>query len=44
MWEKYKYTDEEVSKLFVNGGLKIYTTMNRTMQDGVQAVLDDRSN
>ena len=42
--EKYKYTDEEVSKLFVNGGLKIYTTMNRTMQDGVQAVLDDRSN
>lgn len=42
--EKYKYTDEEISKLFVNGGLKIYTTMNRTMQDGVQAVLDDRSN
>ncbi|MCQ2968771.1 MAG: transglycosylase domain-containing protein [Clostridium sp.] len=40
----YKYTDEEVSKLFVNGGLKIYTTMNRSMQDRVQAVLNDRSN
>ena len=42
--EKYKYTDEEVNKLFVNGGLKIYTTLDRDMQDAVQAVLDDRNN
>ena len=42
--EKYKYTDEEVNKLFVNGGLKIYTTLDTTMQDAVQAVLDDRNN
>lgn len=42
--EKYKYTDEEVNKLFVNGGLKIYTTLDTAMQDAVQAVLDDRNN
>lgn len=42
--EKYKYTDEEVNKLFVNGGLKIYTTLDTAMQDSVQAVLDDRNN
>ena len=42
--EKYKYTDEEVNTLFVNGGLKIYTTLDTAMQDAVQAVLDDRNN
>lgn len=42
--ETYKYTDEEVDRLFSNGGLKIYTTMNKEMQDSTQAVLDDRSN
>lgn len=42
--EKYKYTDEEVNKLFVNGGLKIYTTLDIAMQDAVQSVLDDRNN
>lgn len=42
--EKYKYTDEEVDKLFVTGGLKIYTTMDTELQNKVQAVLDDRNN
>lgn len=42
--ETYKYTDEEVDRLFANGGLKIYTTMNKEMQDSTQAVLNDRSN
>lgn len=42
--EKYNYTDEEASKLMVNGGLKIYTTMNRPLQDFTQATLDDYKN
>ncbi|ATD55379.1 transglycosylase domain-containing protein [Clostridium chauvoei] len=42
--DKYKYTDEEISKLMVNGGLKIYTTMDRTIQDSTQAILDNRDN
>ena len=42
--EVYKYTDEEVDKLFANGGLKIHTTMNRAMQDSTQAILDNRDN
>lgn len=41
--ETYKYTDDEVDRLFSTGGLKIYTTMDRSMQDSTQAVLDDRS-
>lgn len=41
--ETYKYTDEEVDRLFSTGGLKIYTTMDREMQDSTQAVIDDRS-
>jgi len=41
--EKYKYTDEEASQLMVNGGLKIYTTMNKQLQDFTQATLDDYS-
>ena len=42
--EKYKYTDEEVSKLIVNGGLQIYTTMNRDLQDYTQSTLNEYSN
>ena len=42
--EKYKYTDEEINKLLVNGGLKIYTTMDRELQDNTQAILNERSN
>lgn len=42
--EKYKYTDDEISKLILNGGLKIYTTMDRNLQDSTQEILNDRSN
>ena len=42
--EKYKYTDEEVNKLLVNGGLKIYTTLNTEMQNAVQNILNERTN
>jgi penicillin-binding protein 1A len=42
--EKYNYSDDEVSKLIVNGGLKIYTTMDKQLQDFTQKTLDDYSN
>lgn len=42
--KKYNYTDEEVSKLVVNGGLKIYTTMDRSLQDFTQKTLDNYNN
>lgn len=42
--KKYKYTDDEVSKLMINGGLKIYTTMDKELQDFTQATLDNYSN
>lgn len=38
---KYKYSDEEVSKLLANGGLKIQTNMNRELQDYTQTTLDN---
>ncbi|SFU33827.1 penicillin-binding protein 1A [Clostridium sp. DSM 8431] len=41
--KKYKYTDEEVSKLLANGGLKITTNMNRALQDYTQNLLDNYS-
>lgn len=42
--EKYKYTDDEVSKLVVNGGLKIYTTMDKNLQDFTQETLNEYKN
>lgn len=41
---KYKYTDEEVKNLLNNGGLKIYTTMDRSIQDSTQEILNNRKN
>ena len=41
--EKYKYSDEEVSKMLANGGLKITTNMNRGLQDYTQSLLDNYS-
>ncbi len=40
---KYKYTDEEVSRLLANGGLKITTNMDRSLQDYTQNLLDNYS-
>jgi len=37
---KLNYSDEEIQRAVYNGGLKIYTTMNKKMQDDTQAVLD----
>lgn len=42
--EKYKYTDEEITKLIVNGGLTIFTTVDKGMQDFTQATLDNFKN
>lgn len=41
--EKYKYTNEEVSNLLANGGLKIYTNMDRSLQDYAQKILNETS-
>ncbi|SKA88336.1 penicillin-binding protein 1A [Clostridium sp. USBA 49] len=41
---QYKYTDEEVNNLLSYGGLKIYTTMDRSLQDAAQSIIDDSSN
>lgn len=38
---KYKYSDDEVSRLLANGGLKITTNMDRGLQDYTQEVLDN---
>lgn len=42
--DKYKYTDEQATKLIINGGLKIYTTMDKSLQNYTQEVLNDRNN
>jgi len=38
--EKLNYTDEQVATALNTGGLKIYTTMNKTMQDSTQSILN----
>ncbi|SMC21102.1 penicillin-binding protein 1A [Clostridium acidisoli DSM 12555] len=38
---QYNYTDEQVDNLLTNGGLKIYTTMNRGMEESVQNIMND---
>ena len=44
LMKKYKYTEDEVDKLFSTGGLKIYTTLDTEMQNTVQGILNDRAN
>ncbi|MDT8717455.1 PBP1A family penicillin-binding protein [Clostridium sp. 19966] len=41
---QYNYSDEEVQKLLMYGGLKIYTTMDRSLQDNVQNIINDNKN
>lgn len=41
---QYKYSDTEINSLLMYGGLKIYTTMDKNLQDSAQKVLDDDSN
>lgn len=40
---QYNYTDDQVQHLLMYGGLKIYTTMDRHLQDYAQQVLDNDS-
>ncbi len=42
--EKYKYTDEQVETLIQTGGLKVYTTMDKNLQDYAQKVLNNYNN
>lgn len=42
--KQYNYSNEEVEKLLMYGGLKIYTTMDRALQDASQKILDDDKN
>jgi penicillin-binding protein 1A len=37
---KYNYTDDQINNLLINGDLKIYTTMDQTMQDNTQKILN----
>jgi len=38
---EYHYSDTEVDHLLMYGGLKIYTTMDKNIQDNTQSVLND---
>lgn len=38
---QYNYTDEQVSNLINNGGLKIYTTMDRSLEEAAQKIIND---
>ncbi|WP_434290382.1 transglycosylase domain-containing protein [Clostridium botulinum] len=38
---QYKYDDKQIHNLLVNGGLKIYTTMNKNLQDKTQNTIND---
>ena len=38
---KYNYSQLDVTALLINGGLKIYSTMDKDLQDNSQAVLND---
>lgn len=39
--ETYDYSEEEIENLLVNGGLKIYSTMDRDLQVKAQKILDE---
>lgn len=36
---QYKYSDTEIANLFIDGGLKIYSTMDKNMQDSTQQII-----
>ena len=42
--DKYKYNDDEVNKLIMNGGLQIYSTMDRELQNYTKEVLNNPNN
>ncbi|MCR1935254.1 transglycosylase domain-containing protein [Clostridium tepidum] len=38
---QYKYDDKQIHNLIVNGGLKIYTTMDKNLQDKTQNIINN---
>lgn len=40
---QYHYSDTEISNLLMNGGLKIYTTMNKNLEDKAQNIINNDS-
>lgn len=42
--KQYKYSDSDVQNLLMYGGLKIYTTMDKELQDYSQKIIDDDKN
>ncbi|WP_411681039.1 transglycosylase domain-containing protein [Clostridium thailandense] len=40
---EYHYSDTEIQHILMYGGLKIYTTMDKNIQDSTQKILDDDS-
>lgn len=44
LMKQYKYSEDDVQNLLMYGGLKIYTTMNRKLQDYSQKILNDDKN
>lgn len=40
----YQYTDSEIESMLMYGDLKIYTTMDRNLQDTAQKILNDDNN
>jgi penicillin-binding protein 1A len=41
---QYKYSQAEINNLLMYGGLKIYTTMDKTLQDTAQNIINDDKN
>jgi penicillin-binding protein 1A len=41
---QYKYSEAEINNLLMYGGLKIYTTMDKTLQDAAQNIINDDKN
>lgn len=41
LMKAYNYTSEDVEKLLMYGGLQIYTTMDRSLQDEAQKIIND---
>ncbi|MFT8314206.1 MAG: PBP1A family penicillin-binding protein [Clostridium sp.] len=40
---QYNYTDEQINNLLSDGGLKIYTTMDRNLEDSTKKIIDSDS-
>jgi penicillin-binding protein 1A len=41
---QYKYSESEINNLLMYGGLKIYTTMDRSLQDTAQGIINENKN